>query len=266
MVWLDQGGFARHVTMLIRPRSSHPLVEHFWIQRWTGAPATWRVVPDTRPHLIFHLGYVHGRERSACHLVGARSRFADVDLGGRRLTIGARLRPGALPLLAGRPAFEITDSVLPLEAVAGREGRELLGRMAATDVDAALAALTTFLGRPRGLTGPLAGALERASTVASAAAHLGLTPRALHTQARDIVGLGPKRALRIGRLHRALRALSLGRPLVEAATDAGFSDQAHLTREFGLLLGESPVAWRRRGRQPLSAVSSGRSDSASPTR
>jgi AraC-like DNA-binding protein len=38
-----------------------------------------------------------------------------------------------------------------------------------------------------------------------------------------------------------------GESLASAALNAGYSDQAHLTREFGSLLGESPTTWQRRG-------------------
>jgi AraC-like DNA-binding protein len=247
MVRLDQGGLARHSVRLIAPPPGHPLIEHLWIQWWTGASAVWRIVPDTHPHVIFNATMIHGRVRTVCHVVGARSRFADVSLGGRLLTIGARLRPGALPAVLGRPAHEFTDGAVPIEAIAGRAGRHLLARMSAAPATGAVAALAAFLDRQLVTTDRLASALQQAHRVDGFARRLGITPRALHTELRHRVGLPPKLALRIARLHRAMRGLNRDRPIAAVATAAGFSDQAHLTREFSALVGEPPAAWRRRG-------------------
>ena len=39
--------------------------------------------------------------------------------------------------------------------------------------------------------------------------------------------------------------------LCDIAIDCGFTDQAHMTRLFGRLVGESPARWRRRGQSRL---------------
>jgi len=74
----------------------------------------------------------------------------------------------------------------------------------------------------------------------------GLSPRAVHAHLIATVGLAPKRALRIQRLLAALRYAGGGRTLSAAALAAGYSDQAHFTRDARQLLGEPPAAWRRR--------------------
>jgi AraC-like DNA-binding protein len=70
----------------------------------------------------------------------------------------------------------------------------------------------------------------------------------LYERSRKSVGLAPKRALRIARLHRALRLADGRQPWSAAAAAAGYADQAHLTRDMQALLGEGPTDWALRGR------------------
>lgn len=61
------------------------------------------------------------------------------------------------------------------------------------------------------------------------------------------IGLGPKAVARMIRFHHACRlALAGSAGWARIAADAGYSDQAHLVREFGELAGETPSAWVRR--------------------
>ncbi|AZO79279.1 MULTISPECIES: AraC family transcriptional regulator [unclassified Bosea (in: a-proteobacteria)] len=59
-------------------------------------------------------------------------------------------------------------------------------------------------------------------------------------------GLPPHQWQLKARIERGQRLLAAGdRPLTEIAADAGFSDQAHFTRVFRRMVGETPAAWRR---------------------
>ena len=59
-------------------------------------------------------------------------------------------------------------------------------------------------------------------------------------------GLPPHQWQLKARIERGQRLLaSSERPLTEIAADAGFSDQAHFTRVFRRMVGETPAAWRR---------------------
>jgi AraC-like DNA-binding protein len=46
--------------------------------------------------------------------------------------------------------------------------------------------------------------------------------------------------------------LSTARPLRDIAAECGLADQAHLTRLFRRIVGESPAAWRRARIEPIS--------------
>ena len=61
------------------------------------------------------------------------------------------------------------------------------------------------------------------------------------------VGETPRAFIIRQRVRRAQSLLLTTRtPLGQIAFEAGFCDQAHLTRMFGRLVGETPFIWRRR--------------------
>lgn len=60
-----------------------------------------------------------------------------------------------------------------------------------------------------------------------------------------VFGLTPHAYLMQRRIHLARTLLAAGLPVVQAATEAGFADQSHLTRLFTRTLGITPAAYRR---------------------
>ncbi|MGI5348438.1 AraC family transcriptional regulator [Streptomyces sp. CA-250714] len=79
----------------------------------------------------------------------------------------------------------------------------------------------------------------------SLAAELGTSPFALLRAFRRLYGMPPHAWLTDARVHRARALLDAGLPLAETATAVGFTDQAHLTRHFGRIMGVPPGAYRR---------------------
>ena len=57
-------------------------------------------------------------------------------------------------------------------------------------------------------------------------------------------GLSPFAYRTQRRIHEAQHMVLAGRPLVKIATDLGFSDQSHLTRQFQSMVGISPARYR----------------------
>jgi AraC-like DNA-binding protein len=79
------------------------------------------------------------------------------------------------------------------------------------------------------------------------AARLGIDVRSLHRKFSRETGLSPKRFLRLTRLDGLLRDPALGDGAIRIAELAyrhGFTDQAHLAREFRLFVGRTPVQLR----------------------
>lgn len=256
MVWLDEGGLGRNrARLLASPASLAPWIEHFWIQNGNGQfqQRSWRIVPDARAHIIFAVeARIGKKERTSCLVVGSRTTYVDIDVSPRLLTIGARLRPGALPALTRSHSRLFTDRAFRAEDVFGRAGRALGDRMSLSMPDLALDHLRSFLEERFTISEPdvrLGSAISSAPSVASLAEATGVSLRGIWNSTTEKTGLGPRRLLRIIRLHRALHQAAIpGAKWSEIAYVSGYADQAHMVREFVSLLGEAPNAWRNRGR------------------
>lgn len=260
MVTLDQGGFARAITWIAAPPPDlADVVEHAFARRDGALPrpaGPWRIVPDPSANLVVVVRNGPGGRTVHAAVVGARSTWADTDVVDRELTLGLRLRPGALAALTHEHAGAFTDRGVAAEAVFGAAWRGAAERIGEGDLPAAAAALFALVrGRTRtGRTDParaLIDAARRADSVEAMARALAMPLRTLHKRTHEAIGLPPKRLLRIVRLHRVLQAHRRGRGWAELAAGAGFADQPHLVREARALLGEAPRAWIARGADPF---------------
>jgi AraC-like DNA-binding protein len=94
--------------------------------------------------------------------------------------------------------------------------------------------------------------LDRGTSVASLAATVGVVPRTLQRHFRNRTGLAPKRYAAVQRFSGALRQVALGgKSLAEIASEAGYSDQAHLTTDLGRHAGVSPGRFRALSRRQI---------------
>ena len=256
MVTLDQAGLNRTaVVVLPAPVSLRDVVELLWIDerpRLSAPREPWRVVADDAPHVIY-CRYTDRRAQTDGHrlnIVGARARFVDIDCSRRLFTVGARLKPGALPALFHVPAHELTNCSVAAGRLADKPAREALARMDTDSPVDAARHLMTFIedavahGRPLDDRARSVSARDASTpgTVDSVAHSLGIGDRALRYWSATHIGLGLKRFLSIRRLHRALHA-RLEQPAAtwsRIAAATGFADQPHLVRDCRTLLGESP--------------------------
>jgi len=248
MIWLDEGGRQRGVRLVAPPPTLCNEVEHFWIQE-SMPRQTWRIVPDTNAHAIFSIKQETKGLNANGFIVGARSEFLDIDVTNRVLTIGARFRPGVLPLLVRDSAEYFTDRGFTFDEIWGSHGSSLVQQMMDGTPSVALSNLTQFLlSRFRSnRASRVCDFLHGATSVTSLTRELEIPRRTLYNRMRASVGLPPKLALRIERMHEALFELNRGGSIAAVAAGAGYADQAHFTRETFCLLGETPAAWRRRG-------------------
>lgn len=96
-------------------------------------------------------------------------------------------------------------------------------------------------------------------TMDALAHRVALSPRQLRTEFAREVGIGPKSASRLVRFETALERIAAtvhaGRTphLATVAADSGFSDHAHLTRDFHRFTGTSPTRWIHEERRNLQA-------------
>jgi AraC-like DNA-binding protein len=162
---------------------------------------------------------------------------------------GLRLRPGAGGAALGLPLSELRDLRVPLADLDRESARDLHGDLDPKTAFAGLAALATRLARIAAPDKAVQAALPRLRNpqqrVETLADDLGFSERQLRRRFQDAVGYGPKTLQRILRLQR-FRALT-PLDLALAALEAGYADQAHLTRDCRALTGLTPRQLRQVG-------------------
>ncbi|MEV0243807.1 AraC family transcriptional regulator [Streptomyces sp. NPDC050674] len=87
--------------------------------------------------------------------------------------------------------------------------------------------------------------MARPPTLEQLAAGLGTSPFALLRAFRDVYGMPPHAWLTDARVRRARRLLDAGAAPSEVAVTVGFTDQPHLNRHFGRIVGVPPGAYQR---------------------
>jgi AraC-like DNA-binding protein len=99
---------------------------------------------------------------------------------------------------------------------------------------------------------PCTSGMERGRSVAELAAFVGVVPRTLQRHFRNRTGLAPKQYAAVERFTDALRLVASGHEsLASIASEAGYSDQAHLTTDLGRHAGLSPGRLRALARRHI---------------
>jgi AraC-like DNA-binding protein len=262
MVTLDQAGWNRSAVLLAPPPApiGH-VVEFLWVDgrpRQSPRAHEWRVVADDAPHLIYarYVDRLTRTERHRLHVVGPRQTFTDIDCRHRIVTVGARLKPGALPALLRASALEITDSSVDIESLVRCAGTSPLARFDECTPTAAVIRLGELVVELAARGRPLDARASRLAelgtgqmSVRELARRMGIGDRALRAWSATHLGMGIRRFMTIRRLHRALEH-RIRRPDTwsRIAAAAGFADQSHLVRDCRALLGESPSEFLTRAR------------------
>ncbi|AEM49476.1 helix-turn-helix domain-containing protein [Stenotrophomonas maltophilia] len=193
------------------------------------------VLPDGCVDILWRDGalFVVGPDRVAAHPM----------LAPGAQVLGARFRPGQALAVLGLPLAEIIGQAVPLADLKGRWALEAAASIGDTAPAQRLqrmahclqphlggAALDSRSQRAHALFQALASGH---ATLDELAARLSLSPRSLRRFSQSQFGYGAKTLERILRLQRFLRH-SRALPqhsLAMLAADAGYADQAHLSRE-----------------------------------
>jgi AraC-like DNA-binding protein len=210
-----------------------PPLACLWVR--TGDDAT-QVLPDGCADLVWQAG-------RGAFVAGPDTGPVPVTSAPGSVRVGARFRPGAGGAALGLPLSELRDLRVGLDALrpdlaerlppdldpaeAARRVAQIAAALAAAPADAAVAEAVRRLADPRTRVEALAG-------------DLGLSERQLRRRCHGAAGYGPKTLQRVLRFRRFL-AIAHG-DLARAALDAGYADQAHLTRECTRLAGRPPGA------------------------
>lgn len=232
------------------PAALAPWVECLW---WhAGEGGAHAILPDGRIDLVWS-------EQIGARIAGPQTRPLAAPVGGRFLVVGARFHPGAGAGALGVPAEELADAHVPLDALDTRLAAHVAGALGASARPAdKLAALSALLAARRGTLAapdPLVRSVVTAlgagpARVAELAQRAAISERQLQRRFHAHVGYGPRTLHRVLRFQRALRWLehapAADGTLAQLAADAGYADQAHLTRETRALAGLTPAQLRAR--------------------
>jgi AraC-like DNA-binding protein len=187
--------------------------------------------------------------------------------------LGVEFRPGGFRPFLGAPVAAITDRFLGIHEVFGPSGHALAQTVRAaadapgTSEEELVALVERFLRAvapefdrrdPRGTE--VAGIVEQIATgigagsdrVGDLARRAGVGTRTLQRLFAEHVGVGPKWVSRRFRLQQAAERAAGGEEIewVRLAADLGYSDQAHLVRDFTAAVGSSPTRYARAAVSP----------------
>lgn len=235
------------------------LVSSTWVQRITpgAAPYVHRTIPNGGVELLCRLG-------SVPRLAGPLTRARVESLAPGSIVVGLRFHPGAAATVLGMPASELADLMVDADTVWGREVAAVGERMAEASSAQRAAVLLQRLvadrladaARPDPVVAEAVRRLMpwQADDVTSLWSSLATSERSFRRRCQATIGVGPKalqRMLRFqGFLARVQYAVSRGRRpagegLALLAAEAGYADQAHLTRECVRLTGVTPRVFLR---------------------
>ncbi|MFI8291967.1 AraC family transcriptional regulator [Streptomyces sp. ms191] len=246
-----------------------PYLEHYWLIDWDLAePYASHVVPHPSVNVVFQRyesADGGGDAESFGEVAGIGLELFTKKLTGRGRVCGVQFRPGGFrPFAPAWPVSRWTGRRVPLDEVfadAGRAaGRTVAAVLDPATDDARAAALDAFLlahGPAPDAQAEQAMALvdlvrrdRTVRRVSELAAAGGLSARSLQRLFATRVGVGPKWVILRYRIHEALEHAESGEgpdtlDWARLAADLGYSDQAHLVRDFTATVGVPPTAYAR---------------------
>ena len=194
----------------------------------------------------------------AVALVGSRtSPSAELILSGDVDAFTIVFLPGALSILFGMPAVELTNGDFNGQEVLGQRIKELYARLGeVSSFHDRVQVANGFLTAIRPATDSVSAIFRTArimirhngSVRISEIAHQsGLGLRQFERRFNREIGVSPKLYARIIRFEAALqrRAVSPTTPWTRIAHDLGYHDQMHMVHDFTRLAGDSPDAISR---------------------
>ncbi|MEU3654348.1 helix-turn-helix domain-containing protein [Streptomyces sp. NPDC032161] len=236
-----------------------PYLEHYWLIDWDLAePYASHLVPHPSVNVVFQryaAPPAHGN--GYAEVSGIAPGLFVQKLEGRGRVCGVQFRPGGFrPFAPDRPVSDWTGRRPPVDEVFVPPVPPS-AVLDPADEDARVAALDAYLLALGPEPDPQADramalvdlvrtdrTVRRVDELARAE---GVSPRSLQRLFAAYVGVGPKWVILRYRIHEALERAESD-PAVDwaaLAAELGYSDQAHLIRDFTATVGVSPTAFAR---------------------
>jgi AraC-like DNA-binding protein len=233
----------------IAPLSEH--IHRLWIHNLSNSPVSqFQVVPDACVDIIW--------TATAILVAGPDTRPVLEQFPPQGLAVGARFHPGAAHRWLSVPLNELLNQRVPLAEFWPDEAPRLHAELSQAPDAATIAreleqALVVRLERfkpPDRRIAFLRNAVAKEATsgslgIKTLADQANLSERTLHRRALEAFGYSLKTLHRIVRF-RTFSSLAARHPnpkLVDLATEAGFADQSHLTREVQRLANMTPAQY-----------------------
>ena len=236
---------------LAPPQSLVPFIERFWhgVVSATSPFRDFTIVPDGCVDVVYEQLGPHVR----CFLFGTASHPHQFQFTPDAQYLGIRFRPGMGRHFLDLHPRELTDQHVELPAFLGVSPEELAeetGFLAQSEL--LTHRLGTTLHRLDLTPTPLDQALRSVQQdhevwrVDTLSELTGRSPRQIERAVMAQIGLPPKLLLRILRVQSAIAAIHQAplRSLVDLAAMLGYSDQAHMNRDFRLLTGSTPAQYQ----------------------
>nr|WP_306271069.1 AraC family transcriptional regulator [Ornithinimicrobium sp. HY1793] len=239
------------------PEHLQPLVRHYWIPVWDlpeGTPVVEQVLQYPTCLIVIAQDYAR--------FYGVARGLSTVTLQGRGWGVGLMLQPGAGTAVAAGDVSALVDTHRDLTEFAHLAHlvptvRELMAPDPGNP-DRHAAALREVEQRveaalPLSADGALLNTVVQTVesdpdllSVTQLVDRLGLSERALQRLTGRFLGLTPKWLIQRRRLHEATHHLKHGtQTLADLAANLGYTDQAHLTRDFRRVTGHTPGDFAR---------------------
>ncbi|MEY9967328.1 AraC-like DNA-binding protein [Streptacidiphilus sp. MAP12-16] len=251
-----QGAVGRFTLDRFEPAAAlAPFVEFYWNVRWDlrgQPPYEQKVLSHPNVHLVF--------EEPRAGVYGVDRGLFVRRLEGHGQVLGVKFHPGGFRPFWGRPVQELADRVVPATEVFGSAVEETNRHVLLEEGPSALADIAdAFLLQRLPALDPqaveVAAMVETATTdhalvrVEQLAERCGVSARTLQRLFAEYVGAGPKWVLRRARLHEAAQRADEQGVTVDwavLATDLGYADQAHFSRDFTAVVGLPPTRYAQR--------------------
>ena len=227
-----------------------------WTQVTALAPRSQLVLPDCCVDVLLMNGVPM--------VAGPWTRPYTADLPAGTTIVGVRCRPGFASQMLGFPASELLNLTIPLSDVWQRSGDASFARAAeAAMLREQMTALEAAVEARIAGAAPSDAGTEAAirwiarhpqGRVRELSAQIGLSARQVQRRFSDAVGYGPRMfrsVLRFQRLLHLASGSSTRSSLAQLAAEAGYADQAHMTREVQRFSGRPPTALLARSQSTL---------------